>query len=109
MSNWMLSTLCDPSFSDNFPILSANPTSRDNFAKQCAEVVDYYGFDGIDIDWGEYQKTSVRIIGAYIHSLNSMFINDVSVEYPAYAVSFHAILKAIAVDISHFCNVYLIY
>lgn len=38
-------------FSDNFPTLSANPTSRDNFAKKCAEIVEYYGFDGIDIDW----------------------------------------------------------
>ena len=33
--------------SDNFPTLSANPTSRDNFAKKCAEIVEYYGFDGI--------------------------------------------------------------
>ncbi|KAL3768546.1 hypothetical protein ACHAWO_011501 [Cyclotella atomus] len=37
--------------SDHFPGLSSNPTSRDNFAKKCAEIVDYYGFDGIDVDW----------------------------------------------------------
>lgn len=41
------------SCSDNFPTLSANPTSRDHFAKKCAEIVEYYGFDGIDIDWGK--------------------------------------------------------
>ena len=37
--------------SDNFPTLSANPTSRDAFAKNCIEILTYYDFDGIDIDW----------------------------------------------------------
>mmetsp|Transcript_18470 Transcript_18470/g.38287 ORF Transcript_18470/g.38287 Transcript_18470/m.38287 type:complete len:838 (+) Transcript_18470:89-2602(+) len=37
--------------SDNFPAMSANPVSRDNFAKKCVEILTYHDFDGIDIDW----------------------------------------------------------
>ncbi len=37
--------------SDNFPTLSANPTTRDAFAKNCVDILKYHGFDGIDIDW----------------------------------------------------------
>ncbi|EED94417.1 hypothetical protein THAPSDRAFT_261895, partial [Thalassiosira pseudonana CCMP1335] len=37
--------------SDHFPILSADPSARDAFAKNCVEILQYYGFDGIDIDW----------------------------------------------------------
>lgn len=37
--------------SDAFPTLSANPVSRDTFAKKCVEIVSYHNFDGIDIDW----------------------------------------------------------
>ena len=35
------------------PVLSADPVARDKFAKNCAEIVNHYGFDGIDIDWGK--------------------------------------------------------
>jgi GH18 family chitinase len=38
-------------FSDNYPTLSADPVARDKFAKACAEIVQYYDFDGVDIDW----------------------------------------------------------
>ena len=36
-----------------FPAMSANPTARANFAKNCVELIQAYDFDGIDIDWGE--------------------------------------------------------
>ena len=37
--------------SDPFPILSANPVSREAFARNCVEILGYHDFDGIDIDW----------------------------------------------------------
>ena len=37
--------------SDAFPPMAANPVSRARFAAQCAEMVEEYDFDGIDIDW----------------------------------------------------------
>mmetsp|Transcript_20597 Transcript_20597/g.33952 ORF Transcript_20597/g.33952 Transcript_20597/m.33952 type:complete len:600 (+) Transcript_20597:196-1995(+) len=37
--------------SENFPPMAANPTARQNFAKNCAKLVQHYDFDGIDIDW----------------------------------------------------------
>jgi chitinase len=37
--------------SDAFPAMSANPTARANFAKNCIELIQAYDFDGIDIDW----------------------------------------------------------
>lgn len=44
--------------SDNFPVISANPVARDAFAKNCVDILTYYGFDGIDIDW-EYPGKSI--------------------------------------------------
>jgi GH18 family chitinase len=32
--------------SDNFPVLSANPSSRDAFARNCMEIAKYHDFDG---------------------------------------------------------------
>jgi chitinase len=37
--------------SDNFPAMSADPTARDALARKCVEILSYYDFDGIDIDW----------------------------------------------------------
>merc|ERR1719401_2089751 len=37
--------------SDNFPTIARTRAGRDNFARQCADLVRAYGFDGIDIDW----------------------------------------------------------
>ncbi len=45
--------------SDNFPAMSANPVSRDNFAKKCVEILTYHDFDGIDIDWEVSQNESI--------------------------------------------------
>eukprot|EP01083_Nonionella_stella_P208071 755346_1 len=39
------------SLSDPFPVMAKNPTSRANFATKCIELIEDYGFDGIDIDW----------------------------------------------------------
>lgn len=35
--------------SDNFPVMSADPVARNNFAKKCVEILTYHNFDGIDI------------------------------------------------------------
>lgn len=37
--------------SDNFPAIAADEELREYFAKQCVELIEAYGFDGIDIDW----------------------------------------------------------
>jgi GH18 family chitinase len=37
--------------SDAFPAMAASSQARANFAKQCVELIEEYGFDGIDIDW----------------------------------------------------------
>ena len=37
--------------SDNFPGIAASAEKRENFAQQCVDLIDAYGFDGIDIDW----------------------------------------------------------
>jgi len=37
--------------SNNFSTIAASATKRLNFARQCADLIDAYGFDGIDIDW----------------------------------------------------------
>jgi chitinase len=39
------------SLSSAFPAMAASPTSRTNFANKCVELIQDYGFDGIDIDW----------------------------------------------------------
>ncbi|MBL7775964.1 MAG: hypothetical protein JNK89_08165, partial [Saprospiraceae bacterium] len=35
----------------NFPAVAANPAARARLASQCAQIVQLYGLDGIDIDW----------------------------------------------------------
>ncbi len=37
--------------SDNFPGIAANPVSRTTFASECNRLLQFYNFDGIDIDW----------------------------------------------------------
>mmetsp|Transcript_33557 Transcript_33557/g.58915 ORF Transcript_33557/g.58915 Transcript_33557/m.58915 type:complete len:735 (-) Transcript_33557:86-2290(-) len=37
--------------SDNFPVIAASEAKRQHFASQCVELIEAYGFDGIDIDW----------------------------------------------------------
>ncbi len=37
--------------SNNFPQVSADPKKRANFAHWCIKHIQYYDFDGIDIDW----------------------------------------------------------
>ncbi|MFZ4542614.1 MAG: glycosyl hydrolase family 18 protein [Saprospiraceae bacterium] len=37
--------------SDNFPIIAADPQKRANFANSCVQLINQYGFDGIDLDW----------------------------------------------------------
>ena len=37
--------------SDAFPAMAASASSRENFANKCVELIEDYGFDGIDIDW----------------------------------------------------------
>jgi len=37
--------------SDAFPIMAASATARATFANQCRELIQDYGFDGIDLDW----------------------------------------------------------
>ena len=44
--------------SDNFPVMSADPVARNNFAKKCAEILTYHNFDGIDI--GKYNLFKYR-------------------------------------------------
>ena len=39
------------SLSDPFPAMAANADARLNFANKCIELIEEYGFDGIDIDW----------------------------------------------------------
>lgn len=37
--------------SDNFPSIAADPLKRATFASACVNLIDTYGFDGIDLDW----------------------------------------------------------
>lgn len=37
--------------SDNFPAIAADPVKRQNFAQQCVQLIQAFGFDGIDLDW----------------------------------------------------------
>ena len=49
--------------SDNFPGIAASAAKRQNFARQCAELIRAYDFDGIDIDWeypGEFCSGATR-------------------------------------------------
>ncbi|MCA6362502.1 MAG: T9SS type A sorting domain-containing protein [Bacteroidetes bacterium] len=38
-------------WSNNFPSIAANPTTRAAFAHSCNELVRQYNLDGIDLDW----------------------------------------------------------
>ena len=49
--------------SDNFPGIAADPSRRRRFARQCREIIEAYGFDGIDIDW-EYVSSNVERVGS---------------------------------------------
>lgn len=37
--------------SDNFPGIAADPVKRQNFAQNCVQLIQAFGFDGIDLDW----------------------------------------------------------
>ncbi len=37
--------------SDNFPTIAASQTLRAKFASECNRLINFYHFDGIDIDW----------------------------------------------------------
>jgi chitinase len=37
--------------SNNFPGIAADPTKRATFAQACVDLIQTYGFDGIDLDW----------------------------------------------------------
>ena len=37
--------------SDAFPSMAASSSARKRFASQCVELIEDYGFDGIDLDW----------------------------------------------------------
>lgn len=39
------------SLSDTFPEMAADENARMNFAEKCIELIEDYGFDGLDIDW----------------------------------------------------------
>jgi len=47
--------------SDPFPAMAANEDSRTKFADNCVELIEDYGFDGIDIDW-EYPPTRTTVV-----------------------------------------------
>ena len=35
----------------NFPGIAADPVKRQTFAQSCVELIEFYHFDGIDLDW----------------------------------------------------------
>lgn len=37
--------------SNNFSAIAADPIKRQTFANSCVELIDAFGFDGIDLDW----------------------------------------------------------
>ncbi|GAB5417739.1 MAG: hypothetical protein Crog4KO_25120 [Crocinitomicaceae bacterium] len=37
--------------SGNFPSIAADPVKRATFAQSCVDLIQTYGFDGIDLDW----------------------------------------------------------
>lgn len=39
------------SLSDPFPAMAADGEARRNFVEKCVELIEEYGFDGLDIDW----------------------------------------------------------
>lgn len=39
------------SWSDHFSNVAATPASRQRFAQSCVQMMQQYGFDGLDIDW----------------------------------------------------------
>ena len=39
------------SLSDPFPEMAADAAARMHFAEGCVELIEDYGFDGLDIDW----------------------------------------------------------
>lgn len=47
------------SLSDPFPVMAKNKASREKFVSKCVELIEAYGFDGIDIDW-EYPGYQVH-------------------------------------------------
>ena len=47
--------------STNFPIVSADATKRENFAKIIVKFIEYLGYDFVDIDW-EYPSTAADTI-----------------------------------------------
>ncbi|MEZ4935993.1 MAG: glycosyl hydrolase family 18 protein [Crocinitomicaceae bacterium] len=37
--------------SDNFPAIASDPSKRQTFAQNCVQLIQAFGFDGIDLDW----------------------------------------------------------
>ncbi|XP_063701590.1 chitinase-3-like protein 2 [Culicoides brevitarsis] len=50
----------------NFRAVAATPASRENFAKNCLNVVKQHGLDGIDMDW-EFPESYERTTFAELH------------------------------------------
>jgi len=47
----VLASLGGWTLSNNFPAIAADPIKRSNFASSCVNLINTFGFDGIDMDW----------------------------------------------------------
>ncbi len=63
--------------SDAFVGMAANPSSRQKFAKNCADLITSYGFDGIDLDWEYpgYKEHSGALTILYVETFSFRQLN----------------------------------
>lgn len=70
------------SLSDPFPVMAANDEARLNFVNNCVNLINEYGFDGIDIDWEVSQRDfHVLTLELHCYSLHQVIRSHSSLHF----------------------------
>jgi len=95
------------SLSDPFPVMAKNEVSRTRFAEQCVELIEEYGFDGIDIDWEYpgYEDHSGTPDDTHSYNLLLQAVREKLQELGEKTGKFYGLTAALPCGTSHINNI----